>query len=929
MKHGSLHLRHPLLAAATVWLVLALAACSGPSEAELLASARALLDKKDPGGAVIQIKSAIQKNPESAAARLALGKTLLSMGEPVAALVELRKAQELQAPTEQVVPEMARAMLLLGEETKVISQYEDTPLADSLAKADLLTSIATAHAVRGDTAKADKTAQDALLVQPGFAPATVLQARLKAAAGDVDGALVLLNSVLAKDPAHEPAGVLRGNILWHSKKDATAALSTFTQVLGANPRNVSAHTAIIGILAEQKKPEQARAQFELLRKALPNHPDTLFLQAQFAFASKDFKSTREITDRLLKAAPEHPRVLELAGAAQVQLKGYTEAEAMLARALKNAPRMLSARHLLAQTYLRTYQPGKALDLLQPVLEGKQPDGASLALAGEAWMQLGEVKKADAAFALGAQVAPNDTGLRTSAALAQMSRGNTAVAAEQLQALAAEDAGPRADLALISARLRQNDAAGALKAIDGLARKTPDRPLADNLRGRLLLSQGDIPAATQAFEAAFKKDPNYFPAVASLAAIDMGAGKPEAARLRFEQLLKAQPDNHQALMALAELNARAGGTPEDTSALLRRAVKAQAGEPAPHLALINQLLAFDAKAAITAAREAAAALPNNPDIQSALGRAQLADNSAAQAVATFRQLVSVQPRNPGVHLQLADALVAAKDLAGAKAALMKALELKPDLAAAKRGLVLLALKDQRPQDAMKFAREIQQQSPKDPLGLSLEGDIEASRKNWDAAIAAYRSAHALGKSTDSAQRLHMAMRAANKMAEADQLAAAWTRDRPKDLAFRFYLGDAALTKGDFALAESHYQVVAGTQPKNALALNNVAWLMLKQGKPAAPALALAQQANDIQPGRPQLMDTLALALAAANQLPQAVELQKKAIARSPNDPALRLTLARLLIQSGDKPYARAELEDLVKLGDKFRDQAEVAALLKSL
>ena len=79
----------------------------------------------------------------------------------------------------------------------------------------------------------------------------------------------------------------------------------------------------------------------------------------------------------------------------------------------------------------------------------------------------------------------------------------------------------------------------------------------------------------------------------------------------------------------------------------------------------------------------------------------------------------------------------------------------------------------------------------------------------------------------------------------------------------------------------------------------------------------------------LMDTLALAYAADNKIPKAIETQKLAIARAPNDPSLKLTLAKLLIKSGDKAYARAELEDLVKLGDGFREQAEVATLLKSL
>jgi predicted Zn-dependent protease len=108
---------------------------------------------------------------------------------------------------------------------------------------------------------------------------------------------------------------------------------------------------------------------------------------------------------------------------------------------------------------------------------------------------------------------------------------------------------------------------------------------------------------------------------------------------------------------------------------------------------------------------------------------------------------------------------------------------------------------------------------------------------------------------------------------------------------------------------------------------VAWLMVTAGKPGA--LALAEKANKQMPGNPALLDTLAAALAAENQLAKAIEVQKSAIARSPKSASLKLNLAKLLIKSGDKTYARAELEDLAKLGDKFSGHSEVTALLKTL
>jgi cellulose synthase operon protein C len=921
--------RRPLQHAATVLATaVLLAACSGKNPDDLAASGKAAMAERDYAAAAIQFKSALQLAPDSADLRLQLGLALLEAGDPVSALVELTKAQELQAPDNLVVPPLARAMVMVGDETRMLAQYGQTQLSDPKAQADLLTTVAGAQLLRNDTARGSELLAQALRLAPDYARAIVLQARVKAAEKDLPGALALLDGVLAKNPADEAAGVFKGEVLWLGQRDTKAALEAFKAVIAKNPKAVAAHVSSITILNEQGQRDAARAQFAELKKVAPNHPDTVFFEAQFAFADQDYKKSREYTDRLLKGVPDNARVLELAGAADFRQGRYAEAEAFLGRALKNAPNRLLARQLLAQTYLRLAQPGKAIDVLQPVIEGPTPDGTSLALAGEAFMQLGDAKRADAVFAQAAKVAPDDNRVRTSVALADMARGNTGSAVAQLEAIAAEDKGTRADIALVSARLRANDLPGALKAIDNIEKKLPDKPLAYHLRGRVQLLQRDLVNAAKSFETALAKDAGYFPALASLAAIDLEAGKPEAARARFEGYLRSKPNAHQAHLSLAELAVRTGETPDAVIKHLRNAVKANAGEAQPHLMLITQLAASgDNASALTAAREAAAALPSNPAVIEALGRAQLAANDATSAVTTFKQLTAAQTSNPLYQVRLAEALAATKDNAAARRALEAALKLRPDFAPARRGLVSLAMVEGKPEDALALVRELQKVDPKDASAIFLEGDIHASRRNWEPAIAAYSRGLPLARNTDNVVRLHMAMRGAGRQADADKLAADWLRSSPKDAAFRFYQGDLALGRGDFATAETHYRSVIELQPRNALAMNNVAYLMVRQNKPGA--LELAKKANELLPGRPQLMDTMALALAADKKIDEAVELQKAAISRAPNSPQLKLTLAKLLIQKGDKAYARAELEELAKLGDRFPEQAQVAQLLKTL
>ena len=929
MKFHSLRgIRTPGLAVALTALLIA---CSGGggTGAEQIAAAKALLEKNDGKAAVIELKNAIQKNPKSAEARFLLGKTLLEGGDPVTGMVELLKAQELQISDERVVPEIARAMLLVGDEAKLLTQYGALALKDDTASADLKTSLATAYAIKGDMPSAKGSIADALRLKAGYTPALIVQARLAASEGDIDGALVLLNQVLAAEAGNERAGSLKGEYLLQAKRDPEGAIAAYRQVLQARAGSVTARAAVANILFQQKKMSEARAEFELLKKTAPEHPETLLMQAQLAFLDGDLKTTRELTERLLKASPNNVRTLELSGAAELRDKNYLLAEGHLSQALKLAPMLLRPRLLLAQTYLRSGQAEKCLLVLQPVLESKEADALSLSLAGEAYLQTGDNKRSEEAYKRAMKTAPANTAVRASAAIAQVARGEGGGAAVvELEAAAAGDNGPRADLALISARLRQNDLDGAMKAIDAVEKKLPELPLAQLLRGRVLLLKKDAPGARRSFDAALAKDPAYFPAVASLAAIDLADGKPEAARQRFEAHLKSHPKSYQAKLAVAELEARTGATAATVAATLKEATRINPSEPMPHLMLINRLIGSgDGKGALAAAQDASAALPFNLEIQEALGMALVAAGDAQRAVSTFKKLTSQQPKNAALLVRLADAYRASQDPDAALTTLKQALELQPDLLAARGALIGMKLQNKQPEEALALAREQQKRHPKDAAGYRMEGEIEATRKNWDASAAAFRAAAQRERDGPTVVKLHAALSAGGKAAEAERLAAEWLKENPQDAVFLFYQGDIAMSRNDFTTAEARYRSVLQLQPNNALALNNVAWMLARQGKPGG--VAMAEKANSLLPDRAPLLDTLALALETENQLPKAIEAQSRAIKLEPADGGLVLRLAKLYIKSGDKPRAKAELEALAKLGDKFSGQAEVASLMKSL
>ncbi|MFN7548503.1 MAG: tetratricopeptide repeat protein, partial [Pseudomonadota bacterium] len=176
-------------------------------------------------------------------------------------------------------------------------------------------------------------------------------------------------------------------------------------------------------------------------------------------------------------------------------------------------------------------------------------------------------------------------------------------------------------------------------------------------------------------------------------------------------------------------------------------------------------------------------------------------------------------------------------------------------------------------------------------------------------------------------LFRALSASGDHGQALAVAEDWNRRHPADAAMSAAVGDAAMARGDHALAERHYRASLDKVPDQLTALNNLAWIVASSGRPGA--LPLAQRAVELSPNRPDVLDTLALAQAAERDFAGALKTQRKAVELAPGDPLLRLGLARIAIQAGDVALARTELERLSRLGSRFKEQAEAQRLLKGL
>lgn len=914
-------------ALSTLAVALILAGCGGETPESMVTSAKGYLEKDDTKAAVIQLKNALQSNPDLAEARFLLGKAMLESGNPTAAEVELRKAAELKYPADQLVPIMARTLLMLGQTQKITDELAKTELTTPESKADLLTTVGQAYLMAGKVDAAQAAFDSAIVAVPGYGQALIGQARIKASNRDLEGALALLDSSLEKNSKLYEALQLKGVIL-AAQGNSDAATEAYRKVLEIKPDYLPAHSALVARALEAGKLDEAGKQLEALKKVAPSHPQTSYLQAQLFYRQKNFKAAQESVQQYLKFAPDSALGLQLAGAIDYELKSYSAAESNLLKAMPKTPELGMARRVLIATYLRSAQPAKALATLQPVLDKIEQDSSMLALAGEVFMQNGDVEKAGEYFAKASALDPENKAKQTSLAISHLAKGDTETAYRELERIASVDTGITADMALISSQLRKRQFDLALKSIDVLEKKQPDNPIAQQLRGTAILGKGDLVAARKSFEEALVKNPAYFPAAAALANLDLSAKKPDDAKKRFEAVLAKDATNLQAMLALAELQAKTGGKPEEVAALIDKAIVAHPAEATPRLALIGLYLGTkDAKKAVAAAQDALAVLPDRPEILDAAGRAQQAAEDFNQALATYGKLASLKPDSPQPYLRMAEIHVAAKNKEAALQSLRKALSVKADSLEAQRGIMMLELDAGRTTEALAVAKQVQKQRPKEAVGYVLEGDAHALKKSWGEAAEVFRTGIKQTGATELAVKLHAVLLAGGSAAEAEKFAESWIKDHAKDMQFRLYLAESANGRKDYATASKHYRVLIDAQPNNPAMLNNLAWTLGQLKDPKA--IDYAEKAYKLAPEQAAVMDTLGVMLVEKGDAGRGVELLEKASKQAPQNSMIRFNLAKALVKTGKKDEAKKELDELAKLGEKFAEQAEVAKMLQSL
>jgi putative PEP-CTERM system TPR-repeat lipoprotein len=889
-------------------------------------------ERQDHIGAIIQLKNALQADPNMLAAHVLLGKLLLAESDPVAAEVEFSKAQSLGVDRAEIEVPMVQALYAQGRLSDVMARPVPNDLPKSV-RLQLLLIRGSALGELNDLRGAARAFDEARTVDPGAVEILQAEASQALRQGNVTRADAMSAQALARAPNNADAWAVRGATLVAMRK-LPEALEAFNRSLAINPREHQARLAKVDLLIELNRDADAAKELEIMHGYVSNDPRAAYMSSVLAARRGDGAAVaRELGEvvKIIDTIPpeirnRRPQLLLLDGMAHYGLHNSEKARASFENFLRLQPDHPGANRMLAAVYLGEGEPTRAVGVLETYMKRVPGDAQAMLLLANAYMAQKRYALASNLLQQALNQGATDPALRSGLGAALAGQGQGTEGLTHLRAaFAARPDDPGTGAALAVLLLQTGDGKGAQAVMQRLVAARPKDVIAQNLLGAACLKNGDRACARKAFEAALAVDPGFATAQLNLARLDVTDGKVEAGRARLVGLVKRQPNNADALIDLALIDLRAGRRDEALRGLERAAGVVPRSTRAVQI-LVDQLIARgDFSHATEVARLAVASQPESVSLQMLLARAQLAAGEPEKARDTLADVRKLVEYDPAMLVEVARMQIQAKDLRGAGYTIDKALQAQADNYPA---LVVQAELAQRGGDlagAERIGKRLNEKYPQRAAGQNILGDVALARGQSQSGVSLHRAAFTREPGADTALRVFQAYMVVGEPARGVSFLQDFEHGKPADRRVQVAVMEGQLHANDLKGARTSLETLLKQEETPDL-LNNYALVLLQLGDPGA--LAVAEKAWKLAPGDPKFVDTYGWVLARSGQPEHGLGLLRDARLRDPRNPEVRFHLAWTLVKLGRSREAREELgpyADALRTGGA----TEVAGLMRDL
>jgi tetratricopeptide (TPR) repeat protein len=617
----------------------------------------------------------------------------------------------------------------------------------------------------------------------------------------------------------------------------------------------------------QKNAPLAIKEFEAATKIKPDQPDLSMAYFQALVASQQGVEAEKLAWDVIGKNKTYAPMYDLLYADYMSQNKLTEAEQVMKLKVENNPKQATYLVQLAGYYLLTKQRDNLDAVIQRLTDDKQfPEGHLL--AGDFFFfRAREFESARVQYEAGAKAFPKDKALYEK---------------RLVELLATTGRSPDANQ-LLASILKDNP-----KDNDAIA-----------MRAALMLQTGDlnqINQATNDLQSLVTKTPDNHLLRFNLARAYLVKNDLEQARLQLEAAIKIRPDFLLARDLLARIylgkgdNAKALQEAESVIALNKGDIQARLIRSTALTALGDREKARQELDTIIKIA------PDNSDAQYQIGYLAWEDKDYKRAEQIFGDLYKANPKNIRGLVGMIETMASENRMGDAIKTMEASVAREPDRRDFRLALANMYVRDQRFDAAIQILQDLLKNDPKSADLLLRLAETQRRKGDINAAIDTFRRA---------------------------------SQAAPNDTRPLLQLGLLMDGTGRREQAKPIYEQILKIQPDHPIALNNLAFIKAEEGDDLDEALTMAQRARQKMPESPDIMDTLGWIYIKKNLSDDAVRTFKELVQAEPDRASFHYHYGMALLQKGDRPSAKRELESAMKYNPSKDDAGKIRQLLSTM
>ena len=866
---------------ATALAALMLVGCGGAEErkAKYLERGKAFIAEENWDKARVELKNVLQIDPKAAEAYYLLGEVEASKQEWRKAFGNYSRAVDLDPDLVDARARLAQFYLLQA------NAYKSRDERDGEAKA---------------LGQAQHEVDEILKRDAKHAGARSLRAALLLREGKSDEALALAQAVVNEDPSHGQAASLLASLHEQAGRNEEAEKVLVEAARTADePIPLKLHLA--QLYAREKNNDAAESILREIIAARPAELNYRVQLAQFLVQIDETDKAEAVLKEAIEADPNDAgRYLLLADLLAAK-KGYPAAIEHLERSIAGKPELHELRLGLAKLYERDKKPDEAKKVYDDMVAhfGNEPPAlaARNRLAAHAAAE-GDSEKAEALTTSVLEQNPKDSDALMMRGRLALERADydTAVASFRSILKDQPDSVPVLHL-LAEAQLRKGDAELAGDSLRRAVEVAPQNADARIRFARYLTSRKELVRALEQIAPVLDEDPANADALAVKSEVLAAKGDLDALKTELAKLKEAAPDEAEAYLRLARVH------------MAERNVEAA-------LAEVDEFLARDDKNV--------QALMLKTDILAATG-------NIPALVATIEKIKSVAPDSPEGYFRMSRVMRARGEFADA----LKEYEQAYALAKGNAKLAMLSemIETQvaagQSDQALARVQAILREEPEHKVANDLLGVVQMARKDYAAAEAAFLKQMEINPNSATVYQ-HLAA-AREQQGNSAGAVAAYEQGLAlkEDTGLQMGLAGVQERQGNLDAAIALYESILSKQPENAIAVNNLAALLVDHRGDEQSLARAKELALKLEPAeRPAMRDTLGWVYYKTGDYAKSVEVLEGVVNAAPKVPVFQYHLGMAYAKAGDPAKAKATLAKALELGD-FAEAEDARKTLSEL